>query len=59
MLVNLISALQFISSINANCLNINPIDYHMYRSAVRINYRMLSEAQGKLVESASKRFSIF
>lgn len=30
MLVNLISAIQFISSIDANCLTINPLDYQMY-----------------------------
>ena len=30
MLVNMISALQFITSINANCLSINPLDYQMY-----------------------------
>lgn len=29
MLVNLISALQFISSIDASCLSINPIDYQL------------------------------
>ncbi len=29
MLVNLISAIQFISSIDANCLTINPLDYQM------------------------------
>ena len=29
MLVNLISALQFVSTIDASCLSINPIDYQM------------------------------
>ncbi len=29
MLVNLISALQFISSIDASCLSINPLDYQL------------------------------
>lgn len=59
MLVNLISAIQFISSIDANCLTINPLDYQMCAFDDVVIRRMCAASEERLREQGGKRYSIF
>ena len=59
MLVNLISALQFISSIDASCLSINPLDYQLQVFAGEFICRMYAASQETIHEAEYKRLSIF
>lgn len=58
-LVSLFSALQFIASMDANRLHLNPIDYQMWGMERGMRNRMVEEAKDRMVQEANMRLSIF
>ena len=59
MLINFLSALQFISSIDSSCLSINPLDYQLYWSRGRLRNRLYASREEELQELDKKRLSLF
>ena len=59
MLINFLSALQFISSIDSSCLSINPLDYQLYRCRGKVRNRLYATREEELQELNKKRLSLF
>lgn len=59
MLINFLSALQFISSIDSSCLSINPLDYQLYGRRGKVRNRLYATREEELQELNKKRLSLF